>query len=303
MTATAGEPGVGRSDGGRGQRIVPRRNWGEWALAALLMVAVIGFAMLVASSPNVAWSAIGEYLFDPTIIEGIKLTLLFTVLAMVISIVAGIVIAMMRLSYNPVLSGFASVYIWFFRGTPLLVQIIFWFNIQLFIPSIDIGPIHLETNTLISAFTAALLALSLNETAYMAEIVRGGLMAVDKGQGEAATALGYTPFQTLTRVVLPQALRVIIPPVGNQTISMLKTTSLVSVVAAQDLLTRVQNIYAKNFLIIELLLVASIWYLVMTTVASLVQGWIERRLGQSESEPPLLSRAFRRLSAAMGSKG
>ncbi|EWY40046.1 amino acid ABC transporter permease [Skermanella stibiiresistens SB22] len=283
--------------------MVPRRNWGEWILAALLMLGVGGFALLVASSPNVAWSAIGEYLFDPTIIEGIKLTLLFTVLAMVISIVAGVVIAMMRLSSNPVLSGFASVYIWFFRGTPLLVQIIFWFNIQLFIPSIDIGPIHLETNTLISAFTAALLALSLNETAYMAEIVRGGLLAVDKGQSEAATALGYTPFQTLTRVVLPQALRVIIPPVGNQTISMLKTTSLVSVVAAQDLLTRVQNIYAKNFLIIELLLVASIWYLVMTTVASLVQGWIERRLGQSESEPPRLWRAFRRLSAAMGSKG
>jgi polar amino acid transport system permease protein len=187
----------------------------------------------------------------------------------------------MRLSPNPVLKGFSGLYIWFFRGTPLLVQIIFWFNIQLFIPSIDIGPIHFDTNDIVTAFVAALLALSLNEAAYMAEIMRGGLMAVDSGQAEAAKALGYTPLQSMLRIIFPQALRVIIPPIGNQTISMLKTTSLVSVVAAQDLLTRAQNIYARNFLIIELLIVASIWYLVMTTVASGIQYLIERRLGRS----------------------
>jgi polar amino acid transport system permease protein len=222
---------------------------------------------------------------------------------MAISLVAGVMLAMMRLSPNPVLSNFARLYIWFFRGTPLLVQIIFWFNIQIFIPSIDIGSIHIETNTLVSAFTAALLALSLNESAYMAEIVRGGLLAIDKGQYEAATALGYTPLQTLMRIILPQALRVITPPIGNQTISMLKTTSLVSVVAAQDLLTRAQNIYAKNFLIIELLMVASIWYLVMTTIASLIQAWIEQRLGQATNEPSRAWQTLRRLSAALGSKG
>ncbi|WP_034851431.1 amino acid ABC transporter permease [Inquilinus limosus] len=294
MTATDAAP-VGRMPSPSGLRIIPARYWGQRLGATLLMAVVLGFAALVASSRNVQWDAIGTYLFDPTILDGIQLTLVFTVLAMAISILAGIVLAMMRLASNPILSGFAAFYIWFFRGTPLLVQIIFWFNIQLFIPAVDIGPLHVETNTLISAFTAALLALSLNESAYVAEIVRGGLLAVDKGQTEAATALGYTPFQTLTRIVLPQALRVIIPPIGNQTISMLKTTSLVSVVAAQDLLTRVQNIYAKNFLIIELLIVASIWYLVLTTAASLGQAWIERRLARSDRGP---SKARRILGAA-----
>ena len=228
------------------QRIIPARNWGQWVIA-ILLIAIVGFLLaMVIMSRHITWSAIPQYLFDETILEGIKLTILFTVLSMLISIVAGGVLAMMRLSPNAIVSGFASLYIWFFRGTPLLVQIIFWFNIQLFIPSIDIGSIHFDTNSIITAFVAALLALSLNEAAYMAEIMRGGLMAVDSGQQEAAKALGYTPTQAMLRIIFPQALRVIIPPIGNQTISMLKTTSLVSVVAAQDLLTRAQNIYAQE---------------------------------------------------------
>ncbi len=266
--------------------IVPARYWGQWVAALLLVLLVAVLAGFVAGSRNVQWSAIPQYLFDPTILQGVRLTLIFTVLSMLIGIAVGVVLAMMRLAPNPVLSSFARLYIWFFRGTPLLVQIIFWFNIQLFIPGVSLGSFHVQTNAIISATTAALLALSLNESAYMAEIVRGGLLAVDKGQVEAATALGYTPVQSMTRIVLPQALRVIIPPIGNQTISMLKTTSLVSVVAAQDLLTRVQNIYAANFLIIELLIVASLWYLAMTTLASLAQSWLERRLGRSGTTMP-----------------
>jgi polar amino acid transport system permease protein len=219
-------------------RVVPAPHWGERLVAALLVAIVAGLAVAVGSSRSIEWSAIPQYLLDPTILAGVRLTLVFTVLSMVIAILAGVVLALMRLSPNPVLSGFASLYVWFFRGTPLLVQIIFWFNIQLFIPSIVLGGWRVETNSIISAFTAALLALSLNEAAYVAEIVRSGLLAVDRGQREAASALGYTPFQAMTRIVLPQALRVIVPPIGNQTISMLKTTSLVSVVAAQDLLTR-----------------------------------------------------------------
>jgi polar amino acid transport system permease protein len=265
-------------------RIVPARHWGQWIIAAILIIIVAGMLVMVIGSRHINWAAIPDYIFDETILDGIELTLLFTVLSMVISIFAGALLAMMRLSPNPVLKGFSGLYIWFFRGTPLLVQIIFWFNIQLFIPSIDIGPIHFDTNAIVTAFVAALLALSLNESAYMAEIMRGGLMAVDSGQMEAAKALGYTPLQAMLRIIFPQALRVIIPPIGNQTISMLKTTSLVSVVAAQDLLTRAQNIYARNFLIIELLIVASIWYLVMTTVASGIQYLIERRLGRSTVE-------------------
>lgn len=285
-------------------RVVLARHWGQWFVAALLVALVACLATAVAGSKNIQWNAIPEYILDPTILDGIRLTLLFTVLAMSISIVAGVVLAIMRLAPNPVLSAFSSLYIWFFRGTPLLVQIIFWFNIQLFIPSIHLGAWRIDTNSIISAFTAALLALSLNEAAYVAEIVRSGLLAVDRGQREAAAALGYTPFQAMSRIILPQALRVIVPPIGNQTISMLKTTSLVSVVAAQDLLTRAQNIYARNFLVIELLAVASIWYFVMTTVASIGQSVIERRLGRSTAhELPAWMRAVRRLAGSNGRNG
>jgi len=285
------------------QKIIPARNWGQRAGAALLIAIVALLLFMVGTSRHITWSAIPQYIFDETILDGIRLTILFTVLSMIISIVAGAILAMLRLSSNPVLSGFASLYIWFFRGTPLLVQIIFWFNIQLFIPSIDIGSIHVDMNVIVTAFVAALLALSLNEAAYMAEIMRGGLMAVDSGQHEAAKALGYTPAQAMLRIIFPQALRVIIPPIGNQTISMLKTTSLVSVVAAQDLLTRAQNIYARNFLIIELLIVASIWYLVMTTIASAIQFVIEQRLGKSTNQAPGLLQSALRLMRAEGRNG
>jgi polar amino acid transport system permease protein len=266
----------------KSQRIVPTKNWGARILAAGLLLILVAFAYGVATGGGVRWNEIPQYLFDATILSGVRLTLLFTLLSMLLSIVGGVILAMLRLSPNPVLSRLSGLYIWFFRGTPLLVQIIFWFNIQLFIPRLGIGPFHLEMNQIISAFTAALLALSLNESAYMAEIIRGGLLSVDKGQSEAATALGFTPAQSLRRIVLPQALRVTVPPIGNQTISMLKTTSLVSVVAAQDLLTRVQNIYARNFLIIELLIVASLWYLLLTTIASLLQFALEHRLSRSQ---------------------
>ena len=285
------------------QKIIPARNWGQRAGAALLIAIVALLLFMVGTSRHITWSAIPQYIFDETILDGIRLTIIFTVLSMIISIVAGAILAMLRLSSNPVLSGFASLYIWFFRGTPLLVQIIFWFNIQLFIPSIDIGSIHVDMNVIVTAFVAALLALSLNEAAYMAEIMRGGLMAVDSGQHEAAKALGYTPAQAMLRIIFPQALRVIIPPIGNQTISMLKTTSLVSVVAAQDLLTRAQNIYARNFLIIELLIVASIWYLVMTTIASAIQFVIEQRLGKSTNQAPGLLQSALRLMRAEGRNG
>jgi len=285
------------------QKIIPARNWGQRLVAVLLIAIVALLVFMVGTSRHITWSAVPQYIFDDTILDGIRLTILFTVLSMIISIVAGAILATMRLASNPVLSGFASLYIWFFRGTPLLVQIIFWFNIQLFIPSIDIGSIHIDTNSIVTAFVAALLALSLNEAAYMAEIIRGGLLAVDNGQQEAAKALGYTPAQSMLRIIFPQALRVIIPPIGNQTISMLKTTSLVSVVAAQDLLTRAQNIYARNFLIIELLIVASIWYLVMTTIASAIQLVIERRLGKSTHQASGPLRGALRLLRAEGRNG
>lgn len=262
------------------RRVVPAPQRGRWITAGVAIALVTGFVYVVVTGEGVRWEEIPRYLLDTTILAGVRLTLLFTVLAMGLGLAGGLVLELLRRSQNPVLTSLAGAYIWFFRGTPLLVQIIFWFNIQLFIPRVAIGPLELETNRLVSPFTAALLALSLNEAAYLAEILRAALLSVDAGQSEAATALGFTPLQTLRRIVLPQALRFAIPPIGNQTISMLKTTSLVSVVAAQDLLTRAQNIYARNFLVIELLLVASVWYLALTTAASAVQGWIERRLSR-----------------------
>ncbi len=186
---------------------------------------------------------------------------------MAIGIVGGVLLAVMRLSPNPVLAGTAGVYVWLFRGTPLITQLIFWNFLASLYPrlglGIPFGPtfVSVDTNAVISVFTAALLGLGLNEAAYMAEIVRGGIQSVDQGQSEAAGALGLSRAQTLRRIVLPQAMRVIVPPTGNETISMLKTTSLVVVIAYFELTVAVQTIYSRTFQTIPLLIVAALWYL------------------------------------------
>jgi polar amino acid transport system permease protein len=206
---------------------------------------------------------------------------------MVIGIALGVVLAVMRLSPNPVVSGSSWFYIWFFRGTPLLVQILFWSFISALYPKITIGIpfggpalIHANANSLIPASFAVLLALSLNEAAYMAEIVRAGIISVAEGQTDAAMSLGMSRLQTMRMIVLPQAIRVIVPPTGNEVISMLKNTSLASVVAYTELLYSVQLIYDVNFAEIPLLMVAVIWYLVMTSVLYVGQYFIERRYGR-----------------------
>jgi polar amino acid transport system permease protein len=191
----------------------------------------------------------------------------------------------MRLSHNRVLSTVSWFYIWLFRGTPVLVQLLVWFNLALFFPRFGFGPVSADTNDLIRPFVAALLALALNEAAYMAEVVRGGILAVDPGQNEASQALGMTRGQSMRHIVLPQAMRVIIPPTGNETITMLKTTSLVLVVGAGDLLTRTSAIAAKNFATIEMLFVASFWYLVLTSIASWGQYHLERRFARGAAGP------------------
>lgn len=262
------------------ERVVPVRHWGRLVagvIAAALLVALLVFFAL---NEQIRWEAVGRYLFAPTVLQGVWVTIQLTVLSMLLGVALGIVLALMRQSANGVLRWVAGLYVWFFRGTPVLVQIVFWFNIALFVPTIGFGDWQVSTNQVVTGFVAALLALSLNEAAYMAEIIRAGITSIDRGQGEAAAALGYTPLQTMSRIVLPQALRVIVPPTGNETINMLKTTSLVSVVAAQDLLTRVQEISARNYLVIELLIVASVWYIAMTTIASVGQYYLERRLSR-----------------------
>jgi polar amino acid transport system permease protein len=210
---------------------------------------------------------------------------------MLIGVALGIVIAVMRLAANPVSRLVASGYIWFFRGTPALVQLLFWYNLASLLPRLSLGipfgPIFLsaQSNSVMTPLVAALFGLGLNEGAYMAEIVRAGILSVDHGQIEAAHSLGMTPGKTMRRIVLPQAMRVIVPPTGNETIGMLKYTSLASVISLTELLQSTTIIYDRNFLVIPLLVVASLWYLVATTVLSFGQYYLERYYARGGSRP------------------
>jgi polar amino acid transport system permease protein len=269
---------------------------GRWIAAAIVLLFAAALIYSFATNSRVQWSVVGNYLFDPRVMRGIRTTLELTVLAMVIGIILGVILAVMRLSPNPLVKGASWLYIWFFRGTPVLVQIIFWgVAISALYPKISIGipfggPVFASgnANKLITLFVAGVLGLGLNEGAYMAEIVRAGIISVDEGQHEAAASLGMTRMQTMRRIVLPQAMRVIIPPTGNETISMLKTSSLVSTIAVADLLYSVQLIYSQNFKTIPLLLVAALWYLFFTTILSIGQYYIERHYarGSSRDLPP-----------------
>jgi polar amino acid transport system permease protein len=249
----------------------------------------------VATNPRFEWGIVGDYFFSSQVTHGLLVTIELTVIAMVIGIALGIVLAVMRLSPNPLVSGASFTYIWFFRGTPLLVQLLFWNFISALYPKFSLGiPFGpelttVDANELITPFVAAILGLGLNEAAYMAEIVRAGLLSVDEGQTEASQALGLTRLQTIRRIVLPQAMRVIIPPTGNETISMLKNTALVSVIAYTELLYSVQLIYAANYKQIPLLLVASLWYLIVTTVLSIGQYYVERHYGRGTAREQALT--------------
>ena len=263
-----------------------------------------------ATNERVQWGVIGDFLFDARVLRGVRTTLELTVLAMVIGIVLGVILAVMRLSANPLVKSVSWFYIWFFRGTPVLLQILFWgVAISALYPKISIGipfggPVIASgnANKLVTLFVAGVLGLGLNEGAYMSEIVRAGIISVDEGQQEAAASLGMTRLQTMRRIVLPQAMRVIIPPTGNETISMLKTSSLVSVIAVTDLTYTVTLIYSQNFKTIPLLLVAAIWYLFFTTLLSIGQYYIERYYarGTSRGLPPTPMEKVRLLMARRG---
>jgi polar amino acid transport system permease protein len=270
-------------------RAVPARHPGRWVASVVVLVLLAMLAHLLFTNKNFGWSVVRHYLFNPIVRRGVVTTIELTILAMVIGVILGIALAVMRLSKNPVTSWVSWVYIWFFRGTPVLVQIIFWFNINLLIKSfalgVPFGPhfVSWKVNDVITPFVAAVLALGLNEAAYMAEIVRAGLLSVDEGQTEAAHALGMTRLGTLIRIVLPQAMRVIIPPTGNETISMLKTSSLAYTISVLELLRATQSIAARNLETIPLLLVASIWYIVMTSVLTGGQFYVERYFARGAS--------------------
>ena len=270
-------------------RAVPVRHPGRWIAAALLsiillmLVHAVVFARIrrgTETETRFGWSVVGNFFLSSSIEQALLVTVELTVIAMAIGIVGGILLAVMRLSANPLVTSVAWLYIWFFRGTPVLVQLLFWFNLSYLFPRLSLGIpfgpsfVHLDPNSLVTPFVAAVMGLGLNEAAYMAEIVRAGISSVDEGQSEAAQSLGMSRSRTLRRVVLPQAMRVIIPPTGNQVISMLKTTSLASVVTVTELLYSVELVYARTYQTIPMLIVASLWYLIVTSLLTIGQYYL-----------------------------
>ncbi len=261
------------------------RPWRVLAGAVLAVVAAQVLAFLVGNE-RFEWNVVAQYLFEPSVLAGVGITVLLAVLAMVIGSLVGGVLAAAQLSdFGPVRWA-ATLYVGVFRGIPPLVQLIFWFNLAYLLPRISVGiPFgpsfaSWDANEVITPFTAGVIGLSLVESAYMAEIIRAGVLGVDIGQREAARAMGFTPVQTFFRIVLPQAMRVIIPPSGSQFISVLKGTALVSVIAMSDLLHAVQVIYNRTYQIVPMLLVACIWYLALVTVLTAGQRRLEQRFAR-----------------------
>jgi polar amino acid transport system permease protein len=289
-------------------RVVPVRHYGRWVAAGVIAVLVAMVAHTIFSKVptgqvacstfngvrnchpilewRFGWNVVFQYFTSSLMLKGLVTTIELTVLAMLIGIFLGVVVAIMRLSPNRLLSVPAWVYTWFFRGTPVYVQLLFWFNFAALYKVITFGVpfvnVHFFTfdSLSITAYVAAVVGLGLNEAAYMSEIARAGLISVDEGQVEAATALGMTRAQTLRLVILPQAMRVVLPPTGNEIISMLKTTSLAAAISVIELTGAAQNIYASNYKVMDLLICASIWYIAMTTVLSIGQYYLERHFGR-----------------------
>lgn len=252
----------------------------------MLLVLIAMLVHSLVSNSAWGWKVVWQYLFSSQILAGLWKTIWITVISMVIGILLGIVLAVMRLSANPIVKSVAWVYIWFFRGTPVLVQIFFWTFLGVLYKYVSLGIpfgpewLYFNTNDLIPLIVGGILALSLNEGAYMAEIVRSGILSVDAGQTEAAEALGMTRLQIMRRVVLPQAMRIILPPTGNETISMLKTTSLLGVASILELFGTAGYIYGSNYQQIPLLVVVSLWYLFLTSLMSVGQYFLERKYGR-----------------------
>lgn len=291
--AAGSDPPPAHSDAAEIQA-VPLRHPGRWLSSLVVLVLVAMLIHTLVTNPHFQWGVIGQYFTTSQVIAGLELTLLLTLLAMAIGIALGVLLAVMRMSPNPVLSAVSWFYIWFFRGTPVLVQLIFWYNISALFPRIGLGVpfgpvlVGVHVNSLVTPLVAAILGLGLNEGAYMSEIIRAGMLSVGEGQLQAASSLGMSRGLTIRRIVLPQAMRVIIPPTGNETIGMLKTTSLVSVISVTELLYTVELVFARNFETIPLLIVASLWYLAVTTVLTTGQYYIERHYarGAARALPP-----------------
>lgn len=288
-------------------RIDHRRRPLQWVLTAATVLLLAVLLQSVATNPRFQWTVVGQWLFSRTAMTGLLRTLELTVAAMTMGLLLGVLLALLRLSGNPLLSTVSWAYIWFFRGTPLLVQILFWGFISALYPRLSVDLPFLPelgsigANELITVQVAAILGLGLNEAAYLAEIIRAGIQSVDEGQTEAAQALGMSRSRTLRRIVLPQAMRVVLPPLGNETISMLKTTSLVSVIAYAELLYSVQIVYSRTYQTIPLLIVASVWYLAITSLLSIGQYYLERHYGRGSARSRPLT-PLQRLRSTLGGR-
>ena len=294
MNSTTPKQHSASADLASAERVLPRRHYGRWFSAALI-VAVAAIVVRQFANAEIDWGIIPDYVFSGIILEGLWGTIALTILAMVVGITVGVVVAIMGLSDNIVLRASANFYLWFFRGIPALVQLLIWFNIALVIKDVNFPPFYEgSTNDLVTPLVAAVLGLGLSEGASMGEIVRSGILSVDKGQAEAARALGFTQGKTMRRVILPQAMRVIVPPTGNEIINMTKYTSLAFAVSYSELLSNATNEYSRNFKVIELLFTITIWYLVLTTILMFIQARVEERLGRSKGQQAKAKRRIRR---------
>ena len=263
-----------------GMAVARQAHWRRWLAAAVIVVvlAVIGRAF---AGGQIEWSYVGRFLTAKVILEGIVNTMVMAVLAMALGIVLGVVVAIMRLSPNPVLQSVATGYTWLFRGTPLILQLLLWFNLALVFPTIGIpGLWSVRAVDLMTPFLSALLGLGINQGAYTSEVMRAGMLSVDAGQYEAAQAIGLGRLRALRRIILPQAMRVVIPPLGNEFIGMVKATSLASVIQYPEVLHNAENIYYANSRVIELLIVAGFWYLMVVSVLTPLQMLLERRFAR-----------------------
>ncbi|ROQ94010.1 polar amino acid transport system permease protein [Streptomyces sp. 2132.2] len=308
--APATRPGRPGSPGTEPPPIVPRRHVGRGlsAAAALLVLAMV--LASVVRNEAFQWDVVGRYFTTAAVLDGLLLTLWLTGAVMVLGFLFGTVLAVMRLSANPVLRTLSWGYVWIFRSTPLLVQLLFWFNIGALYPTLGLGIPYgpqlftVKTVNLLGPTLTAVIGLTLHESAYAAEVVRGGILSVDPGQTEAAQALGLSRLRTLRRIVVPQAMRSIVPTAGNMLIGTLKGTSIVSVLAVHDLLYSVQLVYNQNYQVIPLLMVATVWYVATTTVLSGGQYYVERYYarGASRSLPPTPPQRLRVRLAALRSQ-
>jgi len=282
-------------------KLVSRPHPGYW-ISGFIVLFLLGALFWGFAHGNIDWGIIPHFIVSGVIISGFERTLLMAVIAMILGLILGTLFAVMRLSHNPIMSAVAWLYVWAFRGTPVLVQLLIWFNLAVVFPRIAIpGIFHVQTVQLITPFLAALLGLGINEGAYLTEIIRGGILSVDSGQTLAAKAHGLSARQTLAKIVLPQAMPAILPTIGNEAIGMLKTTSLAAVIGYMELLASAESVYYVNARVMELLFVAAFWYLVATSFTSVGQYYLERHFGRSQVRRRSL--ADRALRALIGRKG